>query len=71
MDDNAAGDAFVGGFAAALAEGRSLTDAVRWGNAAGALATTKLGTQPSLPARRAVEALIAQGSTGSLAGGSA
>jgi ribokinase len=71
MDTTAAGDAFVGGFAVALAEGRSLADAVRWGNAAGALATTKLGAQPSLPARRAVEALIAQGSTGSLAGGSA
>jgi ribokinase len=71
VDTTAAGDAFVGGFAVALAEGRSLTDAVHWGNAAGALATTKLGAQPSLPARRAVEALMAQGSTGSLAGGSA
>jgi len=71
VDTTAAGDAFVGGFAVALAEGRSLTDAVHWGNAAGALATTKLGAQPSLPARRAVEALMDQGSTGSLAGGSA
>ncbi len=65
VDTTAAGDAFVGGFAVALAEGRSLTDAVRWGNAAGALATTRLGAQPSLPTRRAVEALVAQGSTGS------
>jgi len=71
VDTTAAGDAFVGGFAVALAEGRSLTDAVRWGNAAGALATTRLGAQPSLPARRAVEALMDQGSIGSLAGGSA
>ena len=71
VDTTAAGDAFVGGFAVALAEGRSLADAVRWGSAAGALATTKLGAQPSLPARRAVEALIAQRSTGSLEGGSA
>jgi ribokinase len=63
VDTTAAGDAFVGGFAVALAEGRSLTDAVRWGNAAGALATTKLGAQPSLPARQAVEALMARGST--------
>jgi len=68
VDTTAAGDAFVGGFALALAEGRSLTDAVRWGNAAGALATTKLGAQPSLPTRKAVEALIAQGNTESLAG---
>jgi ribokinase len=71
VDTTAAGDAFVGGFAVALAEGRSLTDAVRWGNASGALATTKLGAQPSLPARRAVEALIARGSTGSLTKGGA
>jgi ribokinase len=71
VDTTAAGDAFVGGLAVALAEGRSLADAVRWGNAAGALATTKLGAQPSLPTRRAVEALMARGSTESLAGGSA
>jgi ribokinase len=71
VDTTAAGDAFVGGFAVALAEGRSHTDAVRWGNASGALATTKLGAQPSLPARRAVETLIDEGSTVSTAGGSA
>jgi ribokinase len=61
VDTTAAGDAFVGGFAVALAEGRSLADAVRWGNATGALAATKLGAQPSLPTRRIVEALMAQG----------
>ena len=59
VDTTAAGDAFVGGFAVALAEGRSMAEAVRWGNAAGALATTKLGAQPSLPTRAAVEALLA------------
>lgn len=61
IDTTAAGDAFVGGFAVALGEGRSLADAVRWGNAAGALATTKMGAQPSLPHRTALEALLAQG----------
>ena len=59
VDTTAAGDAFVGGFAVALAEGRSLAEAVRWGNAVGALATTKLGAQPSLPTRQAVERLLA------------
>jgi len=59
VDTTAAGDAFVAGFAVALAEGRSLAEAVRWGNAAGALATTKMGAQPSLPTRRAVERLLA------------
>lgn len=63
VDTTAAGDAFVGGFAVALAEGRLLAEAVRWGNAAGALATTKLGAQPSLPTRQALETLLAGGST--------
>ena len=58
VDTTAAGDAFVGGFAVALAEGRRMAEAVRWGNAAGALATTKMGAQPSLPSRRAVERLL-------------
>jgi ribokinase len=64
VDTTAAGDAFVGGFAVALAEGESLAEAVRWGNAAGALATTKLGAQPSLPTRRDLEVLLATGSAG-------
>ena len=59
VDTTAAGDAFVSGLAVALAEGRSLAEAIRWGNAAGALATTHLGAQPSLPDRQAVLALLA------------
>lgn len=58
VDTTAAGDAFVGGFAVALAEGKSVTEAIRWGNAAGALATTKLGAQPSLPMRQDVEIML-------------
>lgn len=61
VDTTAAGDAFVGGFAVALAEGRSLAEAVRWGNATGALATTKLGAQPSLPSRQDVVQLLSTG----------
>jgi ribokinase len=63
VDTTAAGDAFVAGFAVALAEGNTLAEAVRWGNAAGALATTRLGAQPSLPTRRALEKLLAEGKT--------
>ncbi len=58
VDTTAAGDAFVGGFAVALTEGRTLSEAVRWGNAAGALATTKLGAQPSMPTRQDLENLL-------------
>jgi ribokinase len=58
VDTTAAGDAFLGAFAVALTEGRSLEEAVRWGCAAGALACTVLGAQPSLPTREAVEKLL-------------
>lgn len=66
LDTTAAGDAFVGGFAVALAEGEglsnseSLVEAVRWGNAAGALAATKLGAQTSLPFRHELLDLLGQ-----------
>jgi ribokinase len=58
VDTTAAGDAFVGAFAVALAEGRTPAEAMRWGNAAGALAVTAAGAQPSLPTRNAVVALL-------------
>ena len=49
VDATAAGDAFVGALALALARGDSLVDAVRLGNAAGAATATKFGARPSLP----------------------
>jgi len=58
VDTTAAGDAFVGGFAVALAEGENLANAVRFANAAGALTVTRLGAQPSLPTRKEVESLL-------------
>lgn len=51
IDTVAAGDAFNGGLAVALAEGLALADAVRWACAAGALATTKAGAVPAMPRR--------------------
>ena len=59
VDTTAAGDAFAAGLAVALAEGMDLVDAVRWGNAAGALAATVHGAQPSLPTRHDLEQLLA------------
>ena len=60
VDTTAAGDAFVGAFAVALTQGLEVTQAVRWGNAAGALATTRPGAQPSLPNRRELEEFLAR-----------
>jgi ribokinase len=58
VDTTAAGDAFIGGLAAALLKDKSLEEAVHYGNAAGALAATKFGAQPSLPTRDEVERIL-------------
>jgi len=58
VDTTAAGDAFIGGLATALIKGKSLEEAVRYGNASGALAATKFGAQPSLPTIEDVQNLI-------------
>jgi ribokinase len=49
VDTTAAGDTFVGGFAAALSEGKSEPDAIRFGQIAAALSVTRSGAQPSIP----------------------
>jgi ribokinase len=49
VDTTGAGDAFCGAVARSLAQGGSLTEAVRWGVAAGAIATTRPGAQSALP----------------------
>ncbi len=61
VDTTAAGDIFNGALTVGLAEGRPLREAVRWANAAAALSVTKLGAQPSAPARSEIEALLAGG----------
>jgi len=58
VDTTAAGDAFIGGLAAAILKGKSLREAVRYGNASGALAAAAFGAQPSLPANDEVERLL-------------
>lgn len=60
VDTTAAGDAFVGAFAVAKAEGMGPDKALRFANAAGAVTVTREGAQPSLPDRRAVRALLAE-----------
>lgn len=60
VDTVAAGDAFNGGLAAALALGHSLREAVVWGAAAGAIAATMPGAQSSLPNRTSFDAFLQQ-----------
>ena len=55
VDTTGAGDAFNGALAVALAERQPLVRAMRFANAAAALACTVRGAQPSLPTRREVE----------------
>ena len=59
VDTTAAGDGFIGALVTALSEGQGLAEAVRLGAAAGALTVTKMGAQPSLPHREAVENFLA------------
>jgi ribokinase len=55
VDTTAAGDVFNGALAVALAEGRPLTEAVTFANAAAALSVTRLGAQPSAPTRDQID----------------
>ena len=58
VDTTAAGDAFTGGLAVALAEGQPAVSAVRFASAAGAVACMSFGAQPALPTREAAMALL-------------
>jgi len=58
VDTTAAGDAFVGGLAAALAGGEPFAAALKYGSAAGALAATRPGAQPSLPRKGEVSSFV-------------
>jgi len=59
VDTTGAGDAFTAALAVALGEGKSLREASVFASAAGALAVTKFGAQPSMPARAEVERFLA------------
>lgn len=58
VETTGAGDAFNGGFAAALAEGASALEAARFGAAVAGISVTRAGTAPSMPTRREVDALL-------------
>lgn len=58
IDTTGAGDAFVGGFAAALARGTDPLEAVRFGCATAGIAVTRRGTAPAMPELAEIEALL-------------
>ncbi len=60
IDTTAAGDAFMGALACGLSEHQPIREVLRFANGAGALATTKLGAQPSLPLRKDLEVFISK-----------
>ncbi len=59
VDTTGAGDAFCGVFAASLAFGHPVETALRWGQAAGALAAATPGAQPSMPRAEDIRRLAA------------
>ncbi|MBN7785058.1 ribokinase [Ponticoccus gilvus] len=60
IDTAGAGDAFIGGFATALSEGRGTEDAVRMGCATAGIAVTRRGTAPAMPTRDEIDALMGE-----------
>jgi ribokinase len=59
IDTTGAGDAFVGGFSAALSRGMAPIEAARFGCATAAISVTRRGTAPSMPTLAEIEALLA------------
>ena len=60
VETTGAGDAFVGGFAAAMARGSDPAEAARFGCAVAGISVTRPGTAPSMPRLAEVEALLAK-----------
>lgn len=60
IDTTGAGDAFVGGFAAALSRGDAPLDAVRFGCATAGIAVTRRGTAPAMPTLAEIETAMAR-----------
>lgn len=64
VDATGAGDAFCGVLAAGLADGLGERAALVRAAAAGALAVTRMGAEPSMPAAAAIDALLSQQAAG-------
>lgn len=57
VDTTAAGDTYNGVLASVIAEGKSLIEAVREANIAGAISVTRMGAQPAAPTREEIAAM--------------
>lgn len=57
VDTTAAGDTFCGGLCVALSEGKSVDEAVLFGNLAASLTVTRAGAQQAIPRRAEVESV--------------
>lgn len=60
VDTTAAGDVFCGALAVALVEGQPLLEAARFASAASAISVTRMGAQPSVPARLEIDQFLAE-----------
>ena len=60
VDTTGAGDTFNGAFATAIVNGKSLADALHYGNAAAALSIQRLGAQGGMPTKDKVAAFLAE-----------
>ena len=58
VDGTAAGDAFCAALVVALLQGQGRQEALAWACAAGALAASRSGAQPSLPTAAEVDAIL-------------
>ncbi|KYK35799.1 MAG: carbohydrate kinase family protein [Theionarchaea archaeon] len=58
VDTTGAGDAFCAGFIYKILRGGSVKEALHFGNAAGAVSTTKYGAMDSMPSKREIESLL-------------
>ena len=59
LDTTGAGDAFNGGLATALSEGKDIFKACRFANAVAALSVTRIGTALSMPTRKEIDEFLA------------
>jgi len=63
VDTTAAGDTFCGALSVALMEGKRMSEAIRFANAAAAISVTRMGAQPSAPVRDEIEIFLKESGT--------